>query len=174
MIRRCGLSLPLSAMFAVLFACGREPAPSADPPLETLDAAALDRLLEKHRDDVVLVDFWATWCGPCVEFLPHTVEMHDRHGDRGLVVVTVSLDDLEQAPAVRRLLARLGSTTRNHIAPYGVGPKAFSAFGIDDGAIPHLRLYDRRNRLRRTFSAQDAADRREIERQVIRLLDEAG
>ena len=54
------------------------------------------------RGKVVLVDFWATWCLPCMAQLPHTVELADRFRDRGLTVATVSLDEPENIEQVRR------------------------------------------------------------------------
>ena len=162
------LSLLIGTVF-VFSACGRDsrPIPLPETSLLEIDAPGLDRLLEKHRGKVVLVDFWASWCGSCMELLPHTIELHNRFYDRGLVVITVSLDDSDDEPAVRRLLGRHGATTENYLARYGVGPEAFSAFRIEDGALPHLRLYDRQGNLLRTFAAGDAPiDPREVERAV--------
>lgn len=162
----------LMGTFLVLLACGRDsrPIPLPETSLLEIDAPGLDRLLEKHRGKVVLVDFWATWCGPCVEMLPHTVELQNRFRVLGLVVVAVSLDDPDNESAVRRLLGRHGATTENYLARYGVGPEAFSAFRLENGALPHLRLYDRQGNLLRTFTAGDAPDPREVEGAVIELL----
>ena len=58
-----------------------------------VDRAGYDAAIAKHRGKVVLVDFWATWCLPCVEQLPHTLELGQQMADRGLAVVTVSCDE---------------------------------------------------------------------------------
>ena len=47
---------------------------------------------------VVILDFWATWCPPCKAEMPGFVELQKKYGDKGLVIVGVSLD--EQGPAV--------------------------------------------------------------------------
>lgn len=55
-----------------------------------------------YRGKVVLVDFWATWCGPCRAMLPQLVELHEQYRDRGFDIVGVNLDD--EAEAVESFL----------------------------------------------------------------------
>jgi thiol-disulfide isomerase/thioredoxin len=54
--------------------------------------------LSEQRGKVVLIDFWATWCGPCRMAIPHLIELQKEYRKRGLQVVGVSLD--QQGPAV--------------------------------------------------------------------------
>ncbi len=49
--------------------------------------------LSSYRGKIVLLDFWATWCVPCREEIPHFVELQDKYRDRGLQIIGVSMDD---------------------------------------------------------------------------------
>lgn len=53
--------------------------------------------LSQYRDQVVVLNFWATWCPPCVEEMPSLVEMQRRMRDKGITVVAVSIDVDENA-----------------------------------------------------------------------------
>ncbi|MBS1261457.1 MAG: Thiol-disulfide oxidoreductase ResA [Calditrichaeota bacterium] len=48
--------------------------------------------LAEHNGDVVLVNFWATWCGPCRLEIPHFTELYNEYGDNGLQIIGVSVD----------------------------------------------------------------------------------
>jgi thiol-disulfide isomerase/thioredoxin len=49
--------------------------------------------LADYRGKVVLIDFWATWCPPCVAAIPSIEKMHKTYKDRGLVVLAISMDN---------------------------------------------------------------------------------
>lgn len=128
--------------------------PAAAPALHVspIDEKGLQEVIARHRGKVVLVDFWATWCVPCVKLLPHTVELQKEFADEGLVVVTVSLDDSEQAVDVREVLSAKGATGEQFISRYGGGTQSVEAFEIADGMVPFFQLYDRTGNLSQTFS----------------------
>jgi len=49
--------------------------------------------LSRYQGKVVLLDFWATWCDPCRDEIPHFVELQNRYGGQGLQIIGVSMDD---------------------------------------------------------------------------------
>ncbi len=72
------------------------PAPAVGDVAPALAVTQLDGKrfdLAAQRGKVVLVDLWATWCGPCKESMPELEALHQELGAQGLVVIGVSLDD---------------------------------------------------------------------------------
>ena len=62
-----------------------------------LDGKELD--WKSYRGKVVLIDFWATWCGPCRAEMPHLKELRKKFGEAGFDIVGVSADHEDDAPA---------------------------------------------------------------------------
>lgn len=144
-------------------------APAFDPATISIqigDEKALEALIAKHKGQVVFVDYWATWCEPCVEFFPHTVETFEKYHEQGLTAVAVAFDAAEEQPKVRRFLAQHRAGFENLICSYDPGTEAFEKFGID--LVPHFRLYDRQGKLRAKW---DAAPR-DLDAKVKELLAE--
>ncbi|MCI0332512.1 MAG: TlpA family protein disulfide reductase [Planctomycetes bacterium] len=132
------------------------PTTEHDVSLRVTDADGLQEVLEKHRGKVVLVDFWATWCGPCVEQFPHTVEIANRLRDRGLAVVSVSMDNPSAEPQVQAFLEKQNARFDNLLRSYSSPVTATKAFGLP-GPVPCYRVYDRKGELHREFGVDPRA-----------------
>jgi thiol-disulfide isomerase/thioredoxin len=169
LLRKVGLYM--LALMVLLSGCAGDPQPTAEMSLHSIDAGGLSQAIADHRGHCVLVDFWATWCGPCIELFPHAIKLQQRFSNRGLSVITISLDDPDNRAAVSQFLVDRGATTENFLSTYGVGPAAFTEFGIDDGSLPHVRLYDRQGKLQKTFaSGGKNIDPEAIERAVEEMI----
>ncbi len=88
---------PPSALFAraapaAPFACPADAkAANLDFTLDDVDNRPV--ALDAHKGDVILLDFWATWCEPCKTEIPGFVDLQARYGRSGLQVIGVSVDD---------------------------------------------------------------------------------
>jgi len=66
---------------------------SEAPDFAAVDVVTRDTVrMEQYRGEVVLLNIWATWCGPCVAEMPSMQRLHDELGSEGLKVVAVSVD----------------------------------------------------------------------------------
>lgn len=128
--------------------------------LALVDRADFDAVLARLHGKVVLVDCWATWCGPCVEQLPHSIELAKQLFDKGLAVVTLNFDDPDATEEVRAALARAGGNAvqvTNLQTTLGGSTEAMDAYEITSGALPHYKLFDRQGKLRQVFELDPAA-----------------
>ncbi len=120
--------------------------------LPKVSESDLPQVLSAHRGQVVVLNFWATWCGPCREEFPHLVRLHRELSARGLTVIAVSMDEQEDAPAAAAFLQQQGATFPSYI-------RGFEDFGrfvdaVDpewSGALPSTFVFNRKGGLSRRF-----------------------
>ena len=175
----CRWSLALAAVFAfaaALPACTQSaPLPSNRPAGKTLIgklAPALARTslagqrvdLKALRGKVVLVNFWATWCGPCKVELPTFVQWQRQYGPQGLQVVAVSMDDSD-AP-VRRFVKTLRPGF-----PVVIGDAKLGRAWGDVLGLPVTFLVSRDGRI--ASRSEGGSDLPALEREVKKLLAES-
>ncbi|HEX5053883.1 MAG TPA: TlpA disulfide reductase family protein [Planctomycetota bacterium] len=118
-----------------------------------------------HRGGVLLVDYWATWCRPCLMALPGVVAAHQRFRDQGFDVVGISIDDADARSRVLAKVAELGITFP--VIFDGKGSTSAIAEANKVLAIPATFLIDRRGRVRYTGLEGD-----ELPRRIAELLAE--
>ncbi|WP_420239955.1 TlpA family protein disulfide reductase [Telmatobacter bradus] len=140
------LSLPLVAFTA----CNRGAHPSQmgkPAPDFTISDGQTSVHLANYRGQVVLLNFWATWCGPCVEEMPSLLQLH--HQLPGVAIVAVSVD--EDADAYKSFLSR------RHVDLITVRDPQEKAAGLFHTDMwPETYVIDRQGMIRRKFiGAQD-------------------
>lgn len=134
-----------------------EPEKTIEITLTLSDDKGFQEILEQQKGKVVLVDFWATWCIPCVKNFHHTVEWNKKFADQGLSVISVSMDESDEATqkAVLEFLESQDAQFTNILATATGDADPMDTFGIDGGALPHYRIYDRTGKLVKKFSFAD-------------------
>ena len=76
----------------------------------TLDAIPSTRTFEDYRGKVVLLNVWATWCGPCIVEMPTIQKLHEEFAGTDLAIVAVSVDQPNTENAIRAFVNELGLT----------------------------------------------------------------
>ncbi len=100
--------------------------------------------LESLRGHVVLLDFWATWCKPCIKSMPELDAMYRDYQKRGLVVVGISVDQGDdRAKKVKKFLSK--NPVAYPIVIDGAEHSSWEAFNV--AALPTLYLIDREGRI---------------------------
>jgi thiol-disulfide isomerase/thioredoxin len=108
------------------------------PDFTEKDLAGKPLSIANYQGKVVLVDFWATWCGPCVRELPNVLATYGKHHDKGFEIIGISLDQDEN---------KLAAFTKDKNMPWpqyfdgkGWGNKLAAKYGVQ--SIPATYLLD--------------------------------
>lgn len=107
------------------------------------DLQGKSRRLEEWSGQVLVVNFWATWCPPCLEEIPIFIGMQKRLGDRGLQFVGIAIDDLER---VRVFAERQGLNYPTLVGQADAMVLSDLA-GNARGGLPYTLIFDRSGRI---------------------------
>jgi thiol-disulfide isomerase/thioredoxin len=120
--------------------------------------------LDKLRGKVVIIDFWASWCGPCRMLAPKLSALKDRFGAQGLAVVGITTDDAEKAAVF----------AERHQMRYGVvvdkTAETSKSYGI--AALPTMLLVDKKGVIREVFVGYDPGQDARVESLIKSLIAE--
>ena len=122
--------------------------------------------LESLRGKVVLVDFWATWCKPCIKELPHLQRIYEKYSPKGLSLLAISTDSPK---------------TESQVKPFVLGKKYTFTVLLDPsqeifkalqgkGAMPYTVIIDAEGNIRYRHTGYRPGDENELERVVVELM----
>jgi len=120
-----------------------------DIKFKAVDGREID--LTGMKGKVVLVDFWATWCGPCMRELPNVKSAYEKLNPKGFEIVGISFDrDLDK---LKQVVAREKMVWPHYFEGNGDGNKYGEEFGIS--SIPTMWLVDKKGVLRELNARED-------------------
>jgi len=129
--------------------------------LQTLDGSSVTAASLKGK--VVLVDFWATWCGPCKAEMPVLQQLHARYQKQGLVVVGISVD--REKAALAPYLKNLGVSF-----PVAHDPQHQVAERFEPQKMPSSFIVDRQGVVRFIHAGFHPGDAATFEKEIKGLL----
>lgn len=118
--------------------------------------------LKDHRGKVVILDFWATYCPPCIEEIPHLKALQAKYGPDDLLVVGLHVGGEEDKPKVPEFVERLKITY-----PLAYPEDALTSFIFGaETAIPQTAIFDRQGRLAKKIVGFDDKIKIELDEAV--------
>ena len=144
-----GLALSVIALVAGYLVGARLDTPATGSRADSFFSQTLEDLdgqphsMNRWRGQLVVVNFWATWCAPCVEEMPALQSIHDEYAARGVVVVGLGID----SPTALRSFRDQHRLTLPLYAAGATGGELGRALGNTSGALPYTVLLDAEGRI---------------------------
>ena len=139
----------------------------------SVDLVSVEQLkaLRKNvgTDKLLLVNFWATWCGPCVEEFPQLQEMVRMYAKRQLQIVTVSVNSPDEKKMVLAFLQKQHAINKNLLLNSNDSADAVPAMQTDwKGGVPYTVLFGMKGEV--LYETQGAMDKLAVRRAVLKYL----
>lgn len=134
-------------------------------PVEQLGWKLLNGKDEKLKDlkgKVLVLDFWATYCPPCIEEIPHLKKLQAKYGSKGLQVIGLHVGGDEDKPRIPAFVKRLKI---DYPLGYPEDELTYSLLGTDN-RIPQTLIFDRDGALVKKFVSYDEKIKKEIDETI--------
>ena len=159
-LKRCALAAFMLASVAVAADTGG-PAPA----FTLSDITGQPGTLSQYKGQVVMVNFWATWCGPCQQEMPLLDQMYKKYKPAGFTLIGVNVD--KEAPPVKDLLARTPVSFPVLLDPANEVSKAYH---VDE--MPSTVIVDRKGQIRYIHRGYKPGDENEYQDRIRQLIRE--
>ena len=113
--------------------------------------------------NVVLLDFWATWCPPCREAMPHLQKLHEEYGKKGLTIMSINLQEKEST--VKKFIKSNGFTFNILLDQTGEVANAYGVRGI-----PTMVLIDKNGKISMKKVGYSESGESELAQKIRQLL----
>ena len=155
------------AMAAMVLASSAFAADAGGPaPAFTLTALSGEQSgLSQYKGQGVMVNFWATWCGPCQQEMPLLDQMYKKYKTAGFTLISVNVD--KEAPAVKELLARKPVSFPVLLDPANQVSKTYH---VDE--MPSSVIIDRKGEIRYIHRGYRPGDENEYQDRIRQLIRE--
>lgn len=149
---------------------GQEITAAAQPAQEFAlkDLAGKTVKLSDLRGKVVLVTFWATWCGPCKKEMPELQKFQKEHEDKGVEVLAVNIDDFNSRSKIKPFLEE------NDLRIRVLLEDPAQLTGYDYSGIPALYVIDREGRIAHARTGYDAQLKEKLAHEIKAIVDSKG
>ncbi|HRI86351.1 MAG TPA: TlpA disulfide reductase family protein [Ignavibacteria bacterium] len=117
------------------------------------DKNTLDKLISDNKDKVLLFNYWATWCKPCVEEFPDLMKLHKNYKDKDFKLIFVSLDFGEDfKDEITAFLKKSGVDFDTYYNNFNKDEELLNYVDKNwEGGIPGTFIYDKTGKLRKSL-----------------------
>ena len=134
---------------------------NSDIKLKTVDASDINNQIKKHKGSkAVLINFWATYCVPCIEEFPMIVDLSKKYSEKGMQIYFVSADWLDRKKEVRDFLLEKDVKGLSFIKEEGNDNNFINEISREwSGALPFTIVYDKNGNLSDYWEMKKNKDR---------------
>jgi peroxiredoxin len=155
-----GLIIPLRS-----FAMPKKGDPA--PPLQVVTLGGQKVSLQNYRNSVLVIEFFATWCGGCKESIPHLLNLNKQYGSKGLQILGLDIGQGDDAAALRQFVAK-----RKINFPVAMADEDLVYDSYAVRMIPTIFVINKKGILVDRFTGYTAKTERDLESTIRKLVAE--
>ncbi len=122
--------------------------------------------IEELHGKVIILDYWATWCTPCIKTFPELRTLYNKYQDEGLVIIGLTrVDNTQNEATIEEFMSK-----ENFPYPIGISEESFNYLSYGVGGIPHVVLIDKNGLVRKYLVG--VQEEGTLEKEIVRLINE--